>query len=140
MREEALKYELREEIARLIHARKCNAFPKDVHKDEKEMEIWKGMDNREMAEEIIAQIIPLIEAWAYLPCCHVTGMHDPGHFREGKYICADQKANAFERLCRSLGINPKTRSEPHCGWCENPKEHSGEGKHLFDEEAVEHDS
>lgn len=79
-----------------------------------------------------------IEELLWLPCCHTTGMHDPAHFRERKYICNSQKAEALQRFCVELGINPKTRSYPDCYWCfgkdswcvENTK---GQGLGLLDE-------
>lgn len=79
----------------------------------------------------------------WLPCCHTTGMHDPGHYRKRKYICESQKAKALERFCKEIGINPVTKSDPNCGWCfeedntptkeyEGKKEINGEGMKLFD--------
>lgn len=65
-------------------------------------------------------------------CCHVSGMHDPEHFGKRKYVCNDQKAKALERLCVELGINPKTKSDPDCGWCEDyPAERKGKGLPLL---------
>ena len=73
-----------------------------------------------------------IEEMLWLPCCHVTGMHDPVHFEERKYICERQKSEALERLCKKIGINPKTCSDPECGWCADyPKMKKGEGAPLF---------
>lgn len=83
-----------------------------------------------------------IEEMLWIPCCHTTGMHDPGHYRLRKYICADQKASALERFCKKIGINPKTKSDRNCGWCfedngkprkpyEGHREIDGEGLKLF---------
>ena len=73
-----------------------------------------------------------IEQILWLPCCHTTGMHDPVHFRERRYVCQDQKSEALERLCKELGINPKTKSDPNCGWCEDyPQNKKGEGLKLL---------
>jgi hypothetical protein len=51
-----------------------------------------------------------IEQMLWLPCCHTSGMHDPVHFQERKYVCEHQKADALERFCKALGINPATKS------------------------------
>ena len=73
-----------------------------------------------------------IEEMILIPCCHISGMHDPMHFQERKYICESQKAEALEGLCAKLGINPVTKSHPDCGWCEDYIEKKkGEGLPLF---------
>lgn len=75
-----------------------------------------------------------IEEMLWLPCCHVSGMHNPTHFDERKFICSLQKSEALERFCKQIGINPKTKSKPTCGWCADyPKKKNGEGLPLFDE-------
>lgn len=73
-----------------------------------------------------------------IPCCHITGTHDPGHYSERKYICTSQKSKALERGCKKLGINPETKSDKNCFWCylyEDKKvtqrERKGEGLKLF---------
>lgn len=66
----------------------------------------------------IANVLKLLAP----PCCHVSGMHDPVHFTEDKYICAMQKAEAYDRICELLGTNyqPKDAvSKPDCHWCKN---------------------
>jgi len=84
-----------------------------------------------------------IEKMLWLPCCHTTGMHDPSHYSLRKYICDSQKAEALERFCKEIGINPKTKSDPNCGWCfedngkptkpyEGHRSIEGEGMKLFD--------
>ena len=73
-----------------------------------------------------------IEEILWLPCCHVSGMHDPVHFQERKYVCEHQKTEALERLCKKLGINLQTKADPDCGWCEDyPEKKKGEGLKLF---------
>lgn len=73
-----------------------------------------------------------IEKLLWLPCCHLSGMHDPLHFQERKGICHNQKVKALERLCKALKINPKVKSDPDCGWCEDyPEKKKGEGLTLF---------
>ena len=82
-----------------------------------------------------------IEDLLWLPCCHVTGMHDPIHFELSKYICSRQKALALERLCKKIGINPKTKSDPECYWCKKyPEKKNGEGMSLFTEEGKGYDN
>jgi len=73
-----------------------------------------------------------IEQMLWLPCCHTSGMHDPVHFQERKYVCEHQKADALERFCKALGINPATKSRVDCGWCEDyPEKKNGEGLTLL---------
>lgn len=85
-----------------------------------------------------------IEEMLWLPCCHTTGMHDPGHYRLRKGICSSQKAEALERFCKEIGINPQTKSRKECGWCyeddnkprapyKGHREVEGEGVKLFDD-------
>lgn len=74
-----------------------------------------------------------IEEMLWLPCCHTSGMHDPVHFQERRYICEHQQSEGLQRFCKELGINPKTKSDPECGWCEDYKEKkAGEGLGLLD--------
>lgn len=60
-------------------------------------------------------------------CCHVTGMHDPGHFEEKKYVCELQKRDAFDRARMLLGFKKISPSDPvskeKCYWCAYRKEH-----------------
>lgn len=72
-----------------------------------------------------------------LPCCHVTGMHDPNHYEDGKYVCEKQIAEAFENLCRELEINPVVKHNSNCGWChEYPNYKKGDGKKYWDQPSV----
>lgn len=125
--------ELKAIISTKIHQKKCKAFPGSCLDTSKEdMEKWKILDTEKIAEECMAEILEMLELWAYIPCCHTTGMHDPEHFSKQQYICRDQKAEAFERFCKDLGINPVTRSKPGCGWCRDyPHYRKGEGMRLF---------
>lgn len=73
-----------------------------------------------------------IEDLIHIPCCHTSGIHDPMHFQERKYICADQTMRALEDLCIKLKINPVTKCDPDCGWCKDYHEKkAGEGFPLF---------
>ena len=58
-------------------------------------------------------------------CCHMTGMHDPTHFEEKKYVCSDQKAEAFDRGRKLLGFGEVTVNDPipkeDCFWCNRKK-------------------
>lgn len=81
-----------------------------------------------------------IEAMLWIPCCHMTGMHDPCHFEEGKYICESQKAHALERFCKEISINPKVKSKPDCNWCKNPEKNiKGDGMPLLETEEQSND-
>ena len=74
-----------------------------------------------------------IEKMLWLPCCHVSGMHDPTHFQERRGVCEIQIVETFKRFCKEIRINPKTKSDPKCGWCiDYPKKKKGEGLSLFE--------
>ncbi len=74
-----------------------------------------------------------IEEMLQLPCCHVSGMHDPNHYEEGRYVCDIQVEQAFRNLCKKLKINPKVKHKETCGWCESyPKYKKGDGKEFWD--------
>jgi len=67
-------------------------------------------------------------------CCHITGEHNPDHFVDGRYVCADQLAEVAWRLRDALGLDdePADRggylqrrvdpaeavSHAGCHWCE----------------------
>lgn len=57
-------------------------------------------------------------------CCHVTGMHDPTHFKNNpEEICGLQKENAYDRLCNHLKLNPKAMVNPKgCYNCQTEEE------------------
>ena len=118
---------LQEAVRKQIHISKSKAnLPKDI---------WDKIDAEAIAAAAIDEIKKTIESYAYIPCCHVSGMHDPMHFSERRYVCQSQKAEAFERLCRDLEINPQTKSKMDCGWCsDNPTYRNGEGMRLFEGE------
>lgn len=100
--------------------------------DELKDGLWQKLDSSEMAEEAEKKITELIELYLYLPCCHVSGTHDPRHFEERTSICNRQESEAMTRFCKALGINPVTRSDPECGWCKDyPEKRKGEGMRLF---------
>lgn len=54
-------------------------------------------------------------------CCHITGMHDPTHFKDSRYICREQMTESYERLRHALGVpllQPgEAASKSDCGWC-----------------------
>lgn len=121
-----LRVKLREIISDRIHIAKCSA-PGMPH------EAWKAIDSSKIAEESIEEIVDMIEAWLFLPCCHTSGMHNPEHFAKREYICGDQKAEALTRFCLDLDINPVTKSCLDCLWCHDYKHYrKGEGLHLFE--------
>lgn len=73
-----------------------------------------------------------IEKMLWLPCCHISGTHNPTHFQERKGVCNTQTRIALERFCKEIGINPKTKSDPDCGWCiDYPEKKNGEGLSLL---------
>lgn len=50
--------------------------------------------------------------------CHITGMHDPTH--TPRYVCRDQKAEAYDRLVAFLGLTENQiprRLHEDCYWC-----------------------
>ena len=118
-----LQNELKKIVSNKIHRAKEKANLTDVQ--------WKTLDTEKIVEEIMPEILDMLEQWAFIPCCHTSGMHDPEHFEKGE-IWDCQKEEAFERLCKDLNINPITRSKIDCGWCaEYLHYRKGEGKHLF---------
>lgn len=60
-------------------------------------------------------------------CCHVSGLHDPVHFKEKQYVCEKQKAKCYDRLRELLGFGAVTVDEPvpapGCYWCERAAQH-----------------
>jgi hypothetical protein len=117
---------LRDVIENKIHAAKS-----EVHGDMSQ-DVWDAIHSKHIAEDCITEIVSLLESWMFLPCCHVTGMHDPDHFESKSSICDIQKAEALERICKELGINPETKSKIDCGWCgEYIDKRKGEGMKLF---------
>lgn len=126
MEKTRLYYECEKIINNAIHLAKCKLEDKITR------EIWDGLDSKKLAEESMVKIQEMLELWAYIPCCHTSGMHNPTHFDERQYICESQKSEAFERFCKDLGINPVTRSKPDCCWCRDyPHYRKGEGLALF---------
>ena len=123
---------LEEIIADKIHRAKSK-----VH-DKMSKQVWMAVDSKKIAEESLKEMLQILELWAYLPCCHVSGMHDPEHFQKRTGICSSQKAEAFERLCLDLGINPETKSKRDCGWCADYSHYrKGEGVKLFKKQKKE---
>ena len=56
-------------------------------------------------------------------CCHVTGDHDPLHFKEQRYICEMQQGAAWTRAVLALGFDDLAEPagvEPYdgCFWCQ----------------------
>lgn len=106
-----------------IHRKKCVAKMSN--------EQWAIFDIEEISQAVLDKLLPLLQAFAYIPCCHTSGMHDPEHYKKG-IICKNQKAEAFERFCKDLTINPVTKSKLDCYWCMNdPTQRDGEGVKLF---------
>lgn len=54
-------------------------------------------------------------------CCHVTGMHDPQHFDDKKYVCELQMSTAYLRARHDLGFGKPKPADAvpvsDCGWC-----------------------
>lgn len=55
-------------------------------------------------------------------CCHTTGTHDPLHYEEGRYVCADQARERYAALRAELGLGKAGPQdavpEDGCHWCE----------------------
>lgn len=68
------------------------------------------------------KLLKVIQA-CYIEPCHTTGMHDPTH--TPRYICADQKAEAFDRVMKALteagvdGVPKRMLHRNGCYWCHN---------------------
>jgi hypothetical protein len=128
-----IKYDIKNAISRKVHLAKCDGIR--ANGGDFPAAIWDAINTDSIADSLTDEIKRLIELYLYLPCCHVSGMHNPSHFEQRKYICELQKAEALERFCHDLGINPVTRSKIDCSWCESyPAKRAGEGLHLFEEE------
>lgn len=52
-------------------------------------------------------------------CCHVSGMHDPTHYRKRpEQLCHLQKARAWQRAVAHLGLAiERAIPEQDCYWC-----------------------
>lgn len=99
---------------------------------EKHIEFEYMFSNVEDVNKKLSEVIKkTIEEMLWFPCCHVSGTHNPEHYKDRKYICESQKAKALERFCKELGINPETKSLKDCFWCnEYPEHKKGEGLKL----------
>ena len=73
------------------------------------------VNDAEMTLERIRNII------RHPPCCHVSGCHDPTHFRnDPRKICYLQEGRAYQKIKMLLSINDReitAMSESDCGWC-----------------------
>lgn len=100
---------------------------------EKHIEFLYMFSSVEEVNKKLSEIIKkTIEDMLWLPCCHLTGEHNPEHYKDRKGICNFQKAKALERFCKELGVNPKTKSLEDCFWCNTyPEYRKGEGATLF---------
>jgi len=125
-----LEHELSEIISSRIHQAKSVAFK--GKQDDETLKMWKIIDSDMIADECVKKIKEIIELWMFVPCCHMSGMHELTHFDNRLYICESQKAEAFERFCKDFGINPVTKSKIDCGWCRDYVHYrKGEGMSLF---------
>ena len=68
-----------------------------------------------MMEFTEQQLEYLAEIFA-LPCCHVSGMHDPTHYEKG-LVCESQMAKAWKHAMKALGLEPTVKSQDGCYWC-----------------------
>lgn len=60
-------------------------------------------------------------------CCHVSGDHDPTHFKERRYVCEIQQAERYRALRAALNLGDAKPEEAieadgGCGWCEYHRE------------------
>jgi len=74
-----------------------------------------------------SEAIKQIKESIILPCCHISGMHDPEHFDKGTGICDFQIREAFYNLIKFLEIEEVVvKSKEDCYWCNYNKEHPNE--------------
>ena len=131
MKSKVMNSALKEALHRIIDG-KIHSAKSKVH-DKLPTEVWQAIDSRKIAEESLVEIMKIIEAWMFIPCCHVSGLHDPEHF-EKRMICFDQMAEAFIRFCNDAGIDPVVRSKNDCYWCTHYLHYRiGEGVRLSDD-------
>lgn len=77
---------------------------------------WENLD----AEAVLEDLLQQLSDAARPRCCHMTGEHDPRHFVEGKYLCEQQKAQAWHRVILLLGLdhhNSPEAAEPQPDTC-----------------------
>ena len=80
---------------------------------------WENLDTGALLEDLLQKLSDA----ARPGCCHTTGEHDPSHFTEGKYLCEDQKAQAWHRVILLLGLDHYNSPEAAqgcpdtCYWC-----------------------
>jgi hypothetical protein len=78
-------------------------------------------------DSTVADLRKRIEPLLTIPCCHISGMHDPYHFDNKDYVCNDQLKEAFFSLLDRLGIEwVKVESRKGCGWCNYNESHPAE--------------
>jgi hypothetical protein len=89
------------------------------------IEIW------EMDCEVMRKLLYEIEeAIQHPPCCHVSGTHDPLHFKKDPtQLCDIQMRRAYLNVVKILDIRAddlRALSSPDCCWCNDKHAESHE--------------
>jgi len=96
-----------------------------------------GVDARVRTPDFTGEQLQYLKQILMPPCCHVSGLHDPMHFRDDRYICEKQKAKGFDNAWQTLfGKEIEPQDVPPrkgCGWCNGEW---GSEKHKRFSEAV----
>ncbi len=80
--------------------------------------ILTASEVEEFAMDKINEVLKEIRDSIVIPCCHVSGIHDPCHFEEKKYVCSMQMRESFKDFLKAMEIKKiKVKSKPNCGWC-----------------------
>lgn len=58
-----------------------------------------------------------LEAVMALPCCHVTGMHDPKHWVEDGNVCKHMALGAWRNAMHQLDLEVPIVTSADCGKC-----------------------
>ena len=66
---------------------------------------------RNSAPEFTEEQIEWLKDMLTPRCCHTSGMHDPCHYTEQKYVCKSQKAECYDHTRLSLGMGRATPQE-----------------------------
>lgn len=81
-----------------------------------------GMDeeHREALEdppEFSEEQLVYLEAVLAYECCHMTGMHDPQHWREDGTVCWQEMHKPYKRILEELDLDAPVVSSDGCSWC-----------------------
>lgn len=77
-------------------------------------------DHRELLEnppDFSNEQLVYLEAILAAECCHMTGMHDPTHWKEDGTVCWQSMEKPYKRALRELDLDVPIHSAHDCGKC-----------------------